>query len=950
MGSPVSTESRSAGLLSDARRQLGHDPSAAGNLLRECIDGATPDDRDVVAHATYLLARVSLFEGEADTALALIAQARAQWTDLGRPIEACRTDLGRINVLGDLGRHSEAATTAERLLRDLDDVPAADDGEEFRAELRWLRAAASENLGGAVGSMGHHQRAITAYAAAEVEYEAMGSGEDLGRVKANHGIELIEMGLAADGVRQLGRALKLFEAADDELAVAKCLMHIGEGETALGRHSAALTALERASTVFVTCGAPVESARAALSISSLYLELNLIEEAHGLASTAFEVFDRHALIHDVARAAWHVAMSEIRLGHPAAAVEPAELAVDSYNEAGDATMAARALLTLSEAHHALGRTKAALRHAQAGAATIRLTERPGLLVVALLWLSIIQPEDHERSEALLDEARRIVDELRLPELEFLVAHRTGCLRLAQGKREAARSELERAVQIAESLKGALAHRSLRTGFLLRRAEAHADLIRVLLASGRPDDELTAFRYVEESKRVTSNHRLPTESDTTVSGDPGAARDIAPLAQLHAAYDVLIRRNASESSEDHGLLRARIDQLEREVSVERFREGFHESGASTLRPAATEQAPRAINGHIDHAVVHHLLGDEVLAFVWTAGVLTVERELCRVDEVRELLEAFRIHCGRERLAMTADLGGNETVVAGARHTLQSLHSLLFAPIAHRLRLDQSELFLAPDPGLAAVPYAALHDGSRALDDVWHLRIVPSLSNPVPEVTSTTPVPSKTRTHATALVMAPTDPSIPGADEEAREVAARFGVDPYLGDEATWTTFARRAPGTAIVHLAAHGMHRTARPGFSGLRFADRWVSSSDLETIDLRGVLAVLSACESGLHLSRGLGDEPTGLARTFIASGASAVLVTLWPVDDRSTTEFMAAFSERIVAGDAPRTALRAARRRIAERFPHPFHWAPFVLLEGTTPLPSPASPQPLACRSKETA
>lgn len=75
------------------------------------------------------------------------------------------------------------------------------------------------------------------------------------------------------------------------------------------------------------------------------------------------------------------------------------------------------------------------------------------------------------------------------------------------------------------------------------------------------------------------------------------------------------------------------------------------------------------------------------------------------------------------------------------------------------------------------------------------------------------------------------------------------------------------------------------------------------------------------------GDEALGMARAFLAAGALTVVVSLWLVDDESTADLMATWYAGLGAGERPAQALRRAQLGVRDRFPHPFHWAPFVLV-----------------------
>jgi CHAT domain-containing protein len=84
----------------------------------------------------------------------------------------------------------------------------------------------------------------------------------------------------------------------------------------------------------------------------------------------------------------------------------------------------------------------------------------------------------------------------------------------------------------------------------------------------------------------------------------------------------------------------------------------------------------------------------------------------------------------------------------------------------------------------------------------------------------------------------------------------------------------------------------------------------LETEDLgRPRLVVMSACESGLHDIDRTPEEFIGLPGAFMMIGASAVLGTLWPVDDRATALLTARFYElHLRQGLWPAAALRQAQ------------------------------------------
>jgi CHAT domain-containing protein len=131
---------------------------------------------------------------------------------------------------------------------------------------------------------------------------------------------------------------------------------------------------------------------------------------------------------------------------------------------------------------------------------------------------------------------------------------------------------------------------------------------------------------------------------------------------------------------------------------------------------------------------------------------------------------------------------------------------------------------------------------------------------------------------------------------------------------------------VIHLATHGVFREDDPHFSALRLADGWMSLYDFYGLRVKADLVCVSACQSGRNWV-GAGDELVGLARGFLHAGASTLVVSLWPVQDDSTARLMEIFYRGIRGGMEVEHALRNAMLEVREESPHPYHWAPFVLI-----------------------
>jgi CHAT domain-containing protein len=156
---------------------------------------------------------------------------------------------------------------------------------------------------------------------------------------------------------------------------------------------------------------------------------------------------------------------------------------------------------------------------------------------------------------------------------------------------------------------------------------------------------------------------------------------------------------------------------------------------------------------------------------------------------------------------------------------------------------------------------------------------------------------------------------------------------------------------VVHLACHGLFATdqnwANPLKSGLLLGDGYqervqrnepipddclLTAQELFGLNLNADLVTLRACSSGrTHVQAG--DELVGLSRAFLYGGTPSLLVSLWNVNTKSSYSLLEAFYQKWLqgAGMPKWKALQQAQHALLyhedERYHHPYHWAPFVLI-----------------------
>lgn len=171
-----------------------------------------------------------------------------------------------------------------------------------------------------------------------------------------------------------------------------------------------------------------------------------------------------------------------------------------------------------------------------------------------------------------------------------------------------------------------------------------------------------------------------------------------------------------------------------------------------------------------------------------------------------------------------------------------------------------------------------------------------------------------------------PSLPDAEREAVEVAAKFSrATLQTGSSATRAAFLDAAPHAEIVHFAGHALPNAEYPELSSLVFApssqappassarpsasaDSDLRAQDIASLRLSHVrLVVLSACGTAAGAAY-RGEGSLSLARPFLQAGASRVIATLWPIADDDARALFRVFYDELRAGRGVAEALRRAQ------------------------------------------
>ena len=111
---------------------------------------------------------------------------------------------------------------------------------------------------------------------------------------------------------------------------------------------------------------------------------------------------------------------------------------------------------------------------------------------------------------------------------------------------------------------------------------------------------------------------------------------------------------------------------------------------------------------------------------------------------------------------------------------------------------------------------------------------------------------------------------------------------------------------------------------------------EIASCNLNANLVVLSSCETGYGAFQ-QGNGIASIARAFMYADVSALVVSLWPVNDQSTAPLMQYFYHNLAKGIHKDQALQNAKlsyiEQAEEHRAHPAYWAPFIQQGDNCPI-----------------
>jgi CHAT domain-containing protein/Tfp pilus assembly protein PilF len=822
----------------------------------------------------------------------------------------------------------------------------------------------------------------------------------------NIGVVYGDLGEKRNALDYYNQALSLFRALKDSVSEAATLNNIGVVYRDLGENEKALDYFHQALPPLRAVGNRVGEAGALRNIGNVFLDLGEKQKALGYYNQALKISQAMIWGDEAGTAA---ALNDIGVVY--ASLGENQKALDYYNQAlptgrkvddrvGESTTLnyiGDAYLDMGEYQKALAYYSQALQlaravgdHAREADALTGIGEvysalgmeqkALGARGIMTAWTDLYSDLDMEQ-KALgpYTEALRLARAVSDPRRQGSVL--SGLMRYWQANQHPVLATFfgKQAVNLYQEIRRNIQglEPDLQRSYLASVTGTYRGLADLLIAQGRLAEAEQVLGLLKEQEYFDYVRRDAAEA-SAVNGranlNPQETewdqryREISDqLVAIGAARGELLAKEERTPEET-----LRLDQLEKDVAVgnmafEKFLGDLAQRFSD--KPAAVLQV-----GQLRET--QGLMEDLRELPPGTVAIYTLAGE----DKFRAILRTSDVQKAYEYPIRAADL--NRKVLAfrqvaqnpklDPRPLAEELYKILVGPMAEDLRQAKAQtLMWSLDGVLRYLPLAALYDGKQYLIERYRVSVMTLASNarlkdrPDAEWKGAGFGVTKAYEGAPALpwVSAELAGIIATKPGDAGVLAGEIELDDAFTQQAMRQILLKRYP---VVHIASHFRFEPGNETQSFLLLGDGGhLSLAELKTsANLFGgvQLLTLSACNTGM----GDGTEVEGFGTLAQRQGAKAVIASLWPVVDQSTSVLMQRFY-RIRESSPGKTKLEALREaqlellrgtakraqgaepvRIlvhepeegkptveAPRFPvdpevpyaHPYYWAPFFLM-----------------------
>lgn len=506
-----------------------------------------------------------------------------------------------------------------------------------------------------------------------------------------------------------------------------------------------------------------------------------------------------------------------------------------------------------------------------------------------------------------------------------------------GDRDGALAALREAVEALEAVRDRAG--SIEKGgdsLLASNEPVFEEIVALLIAMGRSEE---ALDYLNRS-RSNQLRKLFEQQDARPRAQ--ARQAYGAMRSLEMEREVLESRLRAELARPEAQRDAKLVQeveaakatrqvAYREMVRDIFRKHPDLAGLVSINPTTLKQRQSSLPQGA--AIVEYMAGEtQTYVFAVTRDRLSVRiLDLPRRTLTADVL-ALRHALLRGRASDTVEARASRPVSAPApasdealRARCRALYEKLFRPLEGDLPGIHT-LRVIPNGILHYLPFQML-----APDDRNYLVDRYAILYLCEESFTRPPVSTRLHVYQKLLLLGNPDGSLQHAESEVRRILELYPQSSAFVGPSVHKGMVRK--GFEGLHIASHGVldgsdvaesYIVMAPEAAGkeaARLTLREVWGLDLEGVDL----VTLSACSTAVG-EQSPGDELISLENAFIFAGASSVVASLWNVQDEATAKLMERFYANLKTMDKAE-ALQTAQCEVKRTMPHPFYWAPFILV-----------------------
>ena len=477
----------------------------------------------------------------------------------------------------------------------------------------------------------------------------------------------------------------------------------------------------------------------------------------------------------------------------------------------------------------------------------------------------------------------------------------------------------KAVELIETKRGEIQLDIFRQSFFVQQIEIYSDAV---LSFFSAEDVNTAYELAQKAKSRSFNEKLETGFNESVLNRPEFAKFKKTCENIDS-----VRSQIEREEQDRNLI---LILFMYESLYAKELQNLKERNPQGIDLVVNDALPvKEIQNAIDPqtAVIDYYATKEILIiFCITKGSRNAVVVPIKFGDLLKISANAKLWLFNAEQATNSE--SKERIHKWYKQYVRDISDILFTPVEKYLN-GASRLIFVPHLSLHYLPFGLLltKEGKRLVEN-YEIATLPTvrLLNRQKD--------KKNIKDLKALIISNPIGDLKHANEEA-EAIEKIITGPTLltGVEAKKERILKDFGKYSLIHFACHAKVNHASPMLSelvvstGTEGEKTRITLSEIFFTKNNADLVVLSGCETGIG-DITPGDEITCFPRAFIYAGAKTVLVSLWEIDDSSTSILMQEFYKEWVQNKQSKAkALQLAQLSMIAKGYSPYHWAGFQLI-----------------------